>query len=40
VGGGGGGGADLGGSGQAIAIRWVFFFSNFQLLKVITPTIT
>jgi hypothetical protein len=37
--GGGGGGADLGGSGQAIAIRWVFF-SNFQLLKETTPTIT
>jgi hypothetical protein len=35
----GGGGADLGGSGQAIAIRWVFF-SNFQLLKETTPTIT
>jgi hypothetical protein len=34
-----GGGADLGGSGQAIAIRWVFF-SNFQLLKETTPTIT
>jgi len=27
-GGGGGGGADLGGSGQARAIRWAFF-SNF-----------
>ena len=35
-----GGGADLGGSGQAMAIRWVFFSPTFKLLKEITPTIT